>query len=186
MNAAASTAEASQSAAVVDDLIRTVADFPTPGIQFYDIAPVLGSAEGLRATVDALVERCPAEVDVVVGVEARGFIVGAPVALRIGRGFVPVRKPGKLPGTVLSHSYTLEYGEATLTVQEDAFPAGSRVLLVDDVLATGGTIAAAAELVGRLGGVVVGASVLLELDGLGGREKLLRAAVANVHSVIAR
>ncbi len=171
---------------VVDGLIRTIADFPVPGIQFYDIAPVLGSAEGLRAAVDALVAECPAEIDVVVGVEARGFIVGAPLALGIGRGFVPVRKPGKLPGAVLSHSYSLEYGQATLTVQQDAFPAGSRVLLVDDVLATGGTIAAAAALTEQLGGVVVGASVLLELSGLGGRENLARAGLSDIRSVVTR
>lgn len=157
---------------VVDGLIRTIADFPVPGIQFYDIAPVLGSAEGLRAAVDALVAECPAEIDVVVGVEARGFIVGAPLALGIGRGFVPVRKPGKLPGAVLSHSYSLEYGQATLTVQQDAFPAGSRVLLVDDVLATGGTAAAAVELIRRAGGIVTAVVVALELTALAGRAQI--------------
>lgn len=180
------TVNTTSPATVVDGLIRTISDFPTAGIEFYDIAPVLGSAEGLRAAVDALVADCPSQIDVVVGVEARGFIVGAPLALGIGRGFVPVRKPGKLPGAVLSHSYSLEYGDATLTVQEDAFAAGSRVLLVDDVLATGGTIAAAAALVERLGGVVVGASVLLELDGLGGRENLATAGLTDIRAVVLR
>ncbi|HIT76108.1 MAG TPA: adenine phosphoribosyltransferase [Candidatus Avipropionibacterium avicola] len=173
-------------AEVVDGLVRTVPDFPKPGIEFYDIAPVLASARGLKASVDALIGACPLEVDVVVGVEARGFIVGAPVAIGIGSGFVPVRKPGKLPGPVISHSYTLEYGEATLAVQQDAFEAGARVLLVDDVLATGGTIAAAAALTEQLGGVVVGVSVLLELAGLGGRENLRRAGLGDVHAVVTR
>ena len=170
----------------VDSLVRTVSDFPKPGIEFYDIAPVLGSAEGLRAAVDALVAGCPTEIDVVVGVEARGFIVGAPVAVAMGCGFVPVRKPGKLPGAVISHSYSLEYGEATLSVQLDAFARGSRVLLVDDVLATGGTIAAAASLTEQLGGVVAGVSVLLELGQLGGRERLARAGLEDVHAVVTR
>lgn len=155
-------------------LVRDVPDFPEPGIVFKDITPLLADAEGLAAVVDALAAAgrdaggVPV-VDKVAGMEARGFILAAPVALALGVGFVPVRKPGKLPGDTHDVSYALEYGEATLQVRHDAFAPGERVLLVDDVLATGGTAAATAELVRRCGAVPTGLAVLMELGFLDGR-----------------
>ena len=128
-------------------LIENVPDFPEPGIAFRDITPLIGSPSGLAESVRALVEISPAEVDLVVGMEARGFIFAAPVALALGAGFVPVRKPGKLPRETITADYDLEYGTETLAVHADAIPTGARVLIVDDVLATGGTVVAAAELV---------------------------------------
>ena len=172
--------------ALVDQLIRTVPDFPKPGVEFYDIAPVLASPDGLAAAMHELAASCSEPVDAVVGMEARGFIVGAPVAVALGCGFVPVRKPGKLPGPVLSHSYSLEYGQETLAMQRDALQPGSRVLLVDDVLATGGTIGATAALVGALGATVVAVSVLMELSFLGGRRRLTEAGLAELHAVVTR
>jgi len=172
--------------ALVDELIRSVPDFPRPGVEFFDIAPVLASSAGLAAAVDALAASCAGPVDAVVGVEARGFIVGAPTAIALGCGFVPVRKPGKLPGPVLSHSYSLEYGQETLAIQRDALRPGARVLLVDDVLATGGTIGATAALVATLGATVTGVSVLLELSFLEGRRRLTEAGLQEVHAVVTR
>jgi len=173
-------------AALVDSLIRTVDDFPKPGIVFCDIAPVLASPTGLAAVVAGVAAGCPDGVDAVVGVEARGFIVGAPVALALGCGFVPVRKPGKLPGSVIRHDYVLEYGTETLTVQADALPPGARVVVVDDVLATGGTIAATIALVGKLGATVAGVSVLLELEFLEGRSAVKSAGVTEIASLVTR
>ena len=149
-------------------LVRDVPDFPEPGVLFKDIAPLLADADGFAAVVEALAEtgRGPdggVVVDKVVGMEARGFILAAPVALALGVGFVPVRKAGKLPRETHATSYSLEYGEATLEVHRDAIAPGERVLLVDDVLATGGTVAATRQLVEECGGVCVGVSVLLEL-----------------------
>ncbi len=165
-------------------LILEVPDFPEPGIIFYDITPLLGSATGLADSVDALVRISPPEIDLVVGIEARGFIFAAPVALALGVGFVPVRKPAKLPRRTITVSYDLEYGTETLAVHADAIPAGSRVLVVDDVLATGGTAVAAAELVRQLGGELVGVSVLMELGYLPGRQRLEAAGVTSLHSVL--
>ena len=167
-------------------LIRDVPDFPEPGIVFKDIAPLLADHEALSLVVDALADagRNSAgepTVDKVVGIESRGFILAAPVALQLGTGFVPVRKKGKLPGPTYSQSYALEYGEATLEVHEDAFIAGQRVLVVDDVLATGGTAGAAIELVERAGGTVAGFTVLMELGFLDGRERL---APRTVHALL--
>lgn len=162
-------------AELFDRLVRDVPDYPNPGVLFKDITPLLGDAEGFRTVVDALVagyaagEGEPASIDKVVGIEARGFILAAPVAYHLGAGFVPVRKAGKLPADTHAESYALEYGEATLEVHTDAFAPGDRVLLVDDVLATGGTAAATQRLVERAGGTVVGLSVLIELSFLPGR-----------------
>jgi adenine phosphoribosyltransferase len=167
------------------DLIRVVPDYPQPGVVFRDITPLLGSPEGFAAAVDALVALSPRQVDVVVGIEARGFLFGAPVALALGAGFAPVRKPAKLPRSVETISYELEYATETLALHADAFTAGSRVLVVDDVLATGGTVAAAAALVERLGGVLVGVSLLSELTYLGGRGRLDAAGIGPVASVLA-
>ena len=160
-----------------DRLIRDVPDFPKPGVQFKDITPLLADHDGFATVVDALADAGRDEaghsvVDAVIGMEARGFILAAPVALALGVGFVPVRKPGKLPSATYAVSYALEYGEATLELHTDALKAGERVLLVDDVLATGGTAAATAELVGRCGATVHALAVLMELSFLHGRDAL--------------
>ena len=152
-------------------LIRDVPDFPEPGIVFRDVAPLLAEPAAFEAAVRGLAELAE-DVDTVVGIESRGFILGAPVALRTGAGFVPARKAGKLPGETVSVAFALEYGEAVLELQAGAITAGQRVLIVDDVLATGGTAAAAAALVEQLGGEVVGLSFLLELSALGGAARL--------------
>jgi adenine phosphoribosyltransferase len=164
---AADTALAVQVAAIV----MPVPDFPQPGILFQDVTPVLSDPAAFRAVVDWLA-RCAPGVGAVAGVEARGFVLGAPVALALGVPFVPIRKAGKLPRAVHQESYALEYGEATLAVHTDAATAGRDVLVVDDVLATGGTAAASCRLVERGGGRVAGIAVLLELAALGGRARL--------------
>ena len=151
--------------------IRDVPDYPRPGILFKDITPLLGDAALLRLVVDALGTGF-GPIDKVTGIEARGFILAAPVACQLGAGFVPVRKQGKLPAATYAESYDLEYGTATIEVHTDAFSPGERVLVVDDVLATGGTARAAAALVRRAGADVAGVSVLLELTALSGRDKL--------------
>jgi adenine phosphoribosyltransferase len=159
------------------NLVRDVADFPSPGIVFKDIAPLLADAQAFAAMLVALSEPWRSErIDAVVGIESRGFILGAALARELGTGFVPVRKPGKLPGALLEESYALEYGSDRLQLQADAVPAGARVLLVDDVLATGGTLAAAARLLQRQGAVVAGAAVLMELPALQGRARWSVAA----------
>lgn len=153
--------------------VRDVPDFPTPGIQFKDITPLLNDRQALRTAVRSLADPYRGSgVDHVVGVEARGFILGAPVALELDAGFIPARKAGKLPSSTLGQAYDLEYGAATVEVHADAITPGSRVLIVDDVLATGGTGGATVELVRKAGGTVVGFSVLMELSALMGREKL--------------
>ena len=151
--------------------IRDIQDYPQPGIVFKDITPLLADGPAFAATVAELAAG-QAGVDKVAGIEARGFILAAPVACVLGAGFVPVRKQGKLPGRTFAQSYELEYGKAVLEVHTDAFAAGERVLIVDDVLATGGTAAATAELVRRGGATVTGILVLLELGFLDGRAKL--------------
>jgi adenine phosphoribosyltransferase len=154
-------------------LIREVPDFPKPGINFYDITTLLKDAQGLKRTLDALRERYKgAAIDTVVGIEARGFFFAPAVAYSLGAGFVPVRKPGKLPSKVHQVEYALEYGTDKLEIHEDAIRPGQRVLVVDDVLATGGTAKAVADLVGRLGGTLAGLSFVIELDFLNGRAKL--------------
>jgi adenine phosphoribosyltransferase len=155
-------------------LVIDVPDYPEPGIVFKDITPLLADHAGFTAVVEALAapgrdDAGAVVVDKVVGMEARGFILAAPVALSLGAGFVPVRKAGKLPRETHAVSYSLEYGEATLEMHRDAVDPGDRVLLVDDVLATGGTVAATRELVERSGGTVVGVAVLMELGFLPGR-----------------
>jgi adenine phosphoribosyltransferase len=160
---------------VVDlaSLIVDVPDYPQPGIVFKDLTPLLEDAEGLREAVDRIAAgHVPGSVDKVVGIEARGFLLAAPVAYLLGAGVVPVRKPGKLPREVHERSYDLEYGSNTLAVHRDAFRPGERVLVVDDVLATGGTAAAAVHLVEHCGAKPVGVEVLLELTFLDGRAAL--------------
>jgi adenine phosphoribosyltransferase len=152
--------------------IRDIPDFPKPGIVFKDITPLLADATALRATVDAFVERYRGKADVVLGIESRGFILGSAVAYGLGRGIALVRKPGKLPHRTLAASYELEYGTDTLVIHDDALHNGSRVLVVDDLLATGGTASAAVELVRRCGGTVVACAFMIELAFLGGRKRL--------------
>jgi adenine phosphoribosyltransferase len=158
-------------AATLRRLIRDVPDYPHPGVMFKDITPLLADAAGFAAVIDALASGRNA-IDKVVGIEARGFILAAPVACRLGVGFVPVRKQGKLPGATYSETYELEYGTATVEVKADAFRPGERVLMIDDVLATGGTAAATAQLIRRTGAEVVSFNVLIELGFLGGRARL--------------
>ena len=153
--------------------IRVIPDFPQPGISFKDITTLLKDGEALREAIKRIASHfADAEIDMVVGVESRGFILGAPLAYEMGLGFTLIRKPGKLPGEVLSVEYDLEYGTDRMEIHADAFPPGTRVLVVDDLLATGGTIAAAIELIKKLGGQVVGLAFLIELSYLHGRERL--------------
>lgn len=154
-------------------LIRDVRDFPKPGILFKDITTLIKNGPALQQVIDRLTERYQdAAIDCVVGIESRGFIFAAPVAYRLGAGFVPIRKPGKLPAPSIRREYELEYGSNVLELHQDAIQPGQRVLLVDDVLATGGSAAAAGELVQTLGGIVVGIAVVIELTFLNGRERL--------------
>ena len=153
--------------------IRGIPDFPKPGILFYDISTLLRHADAWKATVDGLADALrPLRPDVLAGIESRGFLVAAPVAYAIGCGFVMIRKKGKLPGPIIPHSYDLEYGSDTVEVQSDAITAGQRVAVVDDLLATGGTMAAAVRLCRMVGGNVVGTAFIIELAFLKGRKKL--------------
>jgi adenine phosphoribosyltransferase len=157
----------------IRDLIRDVPDFPEPGIVFKDITPVLADPIAFSTIIDLIVVHFGrGNVDKVVGIEARGFILGAPVAYHFGAGVIPVRKKGKLPHDTLDEEYALEYGTASLEIHRDAVRPGERILIVDDVLATGGTARAAASLVERIGGTVCGIACLIELGFLGGRDKL--------------
>ena len=157
----------------IEALIRDVPDFPEPGIVFKDITPVLADPIAFSTIIDLMVVHFGrGNVDTVVGIEARGFILGAPVAYHFGAGVIPVRKKGKLPHETIDEEYALEYGTAALEIHKDAVRPGERVLVVDDVLATGGTAKAAANLVERIGGKVCGIATLIELDFLHGRDKL--------------
>lgn len=169
---------------LVGSLIVDVPDFPKPGVVFKDITPLLASPVGFSAAITELLATAPADIDVVVGMEARGFIFAAPVALALGAGFVPVRKPGKLPGLTLSHSFELEYGSETLTIHRDAIVPGARVLVVDDVLATGGTVGATAELIKEMGAELVHVSVVMELGFLGGRERLAELGIDKCSALV--
>jgi adenine phosphoribosyltransferase len=163
--------------AVIRSLVRDVPDFPKPGILFRDITTVLRDPVAWRATVDQLCDAVDAwDFDVVVGIESRGFILGSALAYQLGVGFVPVRKPGKLPSAVHTIDYALEYGLDSLEIHQDALAPGSRVLVVDDLLATGGTATATARLVGACDAVLAGAAFLVELEALGGRAPLAGAA----------
>ena len=162
--------------------IRHVPDFPKPGILFYDVTTLLRDADGFRMAIDSLVAPYrDRRVDVVVGIESRGFILGAAVAEKLGAGFIPIRKPGKLPAKAIKETYDLEYGTDALEIHEDAVAKGQRILIVDDVLATGGTAAAAVQLVRKLGGELHGLAFLIELLFLNGREKIARE---EIHSVL--
>ena len=167
--------------------LRDVPDFPKPGILFKDITPLLADPRAFHITLDLFAERFIGEhIDAVVGVESRGFIFGGALAARLNASFVPVRKPGKLPYTTDSVAYSLEYGEATLQMHIDSIKPGAKVLICDDLLATGGTAAAAAELTTRQGGVIAGFAFVVELDFLGGRQKLAEATKgkAGVYSLV--
>ena len=155
------------------DYVRAVPDFPEPGILFRDITPLLQNAGAFEVAMTALCEYVgPKRPDAIVGIESRGFIFGAPIADRLGLPFVPVRKPGKLPAARMSVEYELEYGSGQLDIHADALEEGQGVVIVDDLLATGGTAAGAAKLVQMIGGKVLGAAFVIELAGLGGRERL--------------
>jgi adenine phosphoribosyltransferase len=169
-----------------DDLrakIREVPDFPKPGILFYDITTLLREADAFREVIDRMADAVNGErIDLVVGMDSRGFIFAAPLADRLGAGFVPVRKLGKLPAETLEVEYDLEYGTATLEIHRDAISPGQRVLVVDDLLATGGTVLGTIELIRRLGGEIAGLSFMVELTELGGRDKLGEFAI---HTLLA-
>jgi adenine phosphoribosyltransferase len=169
---------------LIDRLVRPIEDWPEPGVTFRDITPLLADAGALAAVIDGLADlaREAGPVDAVLGIEARGFLFGPSIALRLGAGFVPVRKAGKLPSVSLSTSYQLEYGAAVLEMHADALRPGARVLVVDDVLATGGTMLAAGDLVGQAGGTVAGNLVLVELSALGGRQRLGTVGCASLRT----
>ena len=165
----------------MQDLIRSIPDYPNPGVTFRDITPLLGDGPAFREAVAQITERfSESNIQRVIGVEARGFILGAPIAVALGAGFVPVRKAGKLPWAVVREEYDLEYGSDKLEIHRDAIHPGERILVVDDVLATGGTAAATCRLVSALGGDIVALAVLIELSFLEGRSKLDGIAVESL------
>ena len=168
---------------LITTLVRDVPDYPQAGVVFKDITPLLADGKAFAAVIEALAETY-GPVDKVAGIEARGFIFAAPVACRLGTGFVPIRKKGKLPGVTFAQEYDLEYGTATIEVLTDAFAPGERVLVIDDVLATGGTARATADLVQRAGAQVTGLAVLLELSFLNGRARLADLPVSALLTVI--
>ncbi len=165
----------------VKDYIRTIPDFPKPGILFRDVTTLFGDPRGFRIAIDQLLHPYAGErIDKVAGLEARGFILGGAVAHQLSVGFVPIRKKGKLPGKTLEQAYQLEYGEAVMEIHDDAIQPGERVLLVDDLLATGGTAEAGIRLIEKLGGVIIGCAFVIDLPELGGMQKL-KALGMDVH-----
>jgi len=169
----------------VKDYIRTIPDFPHEGIMFRDVTTLFADPRGFRMAVDQLVQPyAGSRIDKVVGLEARGFILGGAVAHQLSTGFVPIRKKGKLPGPTLSEDYTLEYGQATVEVHDDAIEPGDRILLVDDLIATGGTAEAGLKLIERLGGETIACAFVIDLPDLGGRQKLLDLG-QDVHTLCA-
>jgi len=171
------------SAETIRSLIRAVPDFPEPGVVFRDLTPLIADPAGLRATVSALATAAPAPFDRVAGIEARGFLFAAPLAHAVGSGVVLLRKAGKLPAATIGHDYALEYGADRLEIHADALVPGTRVLLVDDVLATGGTAEAAVRLIRLAGGEVTGALFVAAIEGLGGAARLRAAGVEAVSLV---
>lgn len=170
-------------ARTVKDYIRTIVDFPHEGIMFRDVTTLFADARGFRMAIDQLLHPYAGEeIDKVVGLEARGFILGGAVAHQLSVGFIPVRKKGKLPGAVISEEYKLEYGEAIVEIHDDAIEAGDKVLIVDDLLATGGTAEAGIKLIERLGGEIIGCAFVVDLPDLGGRRRL-EALGMDVHAL---
>lgn len=168
---------------ILDSHIALYWDFPEPGVLFRDITPLLRDPEALRTVIQYWISILPEDIEYIVGTEARGFVLGAPLAYELGAGFIPVRKAGKLPGTPASLSYELEYGSAVVQIPQDSLPAGARTLVVDDLLATGGTAAATIELTRQFGVELLGASFLIELEGLDGRSKLPDVPLTTVWSI---
>jgi len=166
-------------------LVRTIPDYPKPGIMFRDVTTLMGDAQGFKAAIARLAEPYRTEpLDLVAGIEARGFILAGAIADRLGSGFVPIRKKGKLPWKTVSQEYALEYGTDTIEIHEDALARGRRVLLVDDLIATGGTAAAGIRLLRRLGAEIVGAAFIIDLPDLGGTDLLRKDGIA-VHTLMA-
>ena len=169
----------------VQDYIRTIPDFPYAGIMFRDVTTLFSDPRGFRIAIDQLLHPYAGmDIDKVVGLEARGFILGGAIAHQLGKGFVPIRKKGKLPGKTIEQAYTLEYGEAVMEVHDDALQAGEKVLMVDDLLATGGTAEAGIKLIERMGAVVAGCAFVIDLPDLGGRKKLETMGM-DVHALCA-
>ena len=166
------------------DLIRTIPDYPKPGIMFRDVTTLLGNADGLKSAIVQMAQPFEGKVDAVAGIEARGFILGGAIADRMGCGFIPIRKKGKLPWKTIGQEYTLEYGVDVIEIHEDAVAAGQRVLIVDDLIATGGTAEAAAKLLRRSGATIAGATFIIDLPDLGGM-KLLKTNGIDCHALIA-
>lgn len=165
-------------------LIRTISDYPKPGIEFRDVTTLIADPVGLRSSIDQLLRPfITADVDFVAGIEARGFILGGAVAHELGRGFIPIRKQGKLPGNTIGQDYELEYGTDRVEIHDDVIKAGDKVLIIDDLIATGGTAEAAIELVRRSGGEVVAAAFIVDLPDLGGRDRLEKMDV-DVHVLV--
>lgn len=171
--------------AQITDFIRTIPDFPHKGIMFRDVTTLFADPRGFRMAVDQMVQPFAGrQIDKVIGLEARGFILGGAIAHQLSTGFVPIRKAGKLPGKVLSRDYTLEYGQASVEIHDDAILAGEKILLVDDLLATGGTAEAGIDLIERLGGDIIACAFIIDLPELGGRA-LLEKAGMQVHALCA-
>jgi adenine phosphoribosyltransferase len=169
----------------VKDYIRTIVDFPHEGIMFRDVTTLFADPRGFRMAIDQMLHPYAGQaIDKVVGLEARGFILGGAIAHQLSVGFVPIRKKGKLPGAVISEEYTLEYGEAVVEIHDDAIEAGENVLIVDDLLATGGTAEAGIKLIERLGGQILGCAVVIDLPELGGRKRIEKMGV-DVHALCA-
>jgi adenine phosphoribosyltransferase len=168
----------------IRELVRDIPDFPKPGVLFRDITPLVGSRSGFQDVIAALLESAPGQIDMVAAIEARGFIFGAPLAVAMNVGFVPIRKPGKLPFATYVAEYDLEYDTSSVQMHIDALKPGQRVLIIDDLLATGGTLIAAAALVLQAGGEVAGVSTVLELKDLGGRAKIHEAGIDQVNSIL--
>ena len=165
----------------LEDYVRSIPDFPEPGIIFRDVTSILQDADGLRLAIDSIQEELKdVDVDVIVGTESRGFIFGVPVAYNLHKPFVPVRKKGKLPCKTISMDYDLEYGSATIEMHQDSIKPGQKVAIIDDLIATGGTVEAAAKMIESLGGQVVKIVFLMELAGLKGRERLKKYDVSSV------
>lgn len=165
----------------IEEYVRTIPDFPEPGIMFRDVTSVIQDPDGFKLAIDSMIQLLDGvDFDVVVGAESRGFIFGAPIAYALGKAFVPIRKKGKLPCETISADYELEYGHATIEMHKDAILPGQKVVVVDDLIATGGTIEAGCKLIEQLGGEIVKVLFLMELAGLKGREKLAKYDVASV------